>query len=140
MDFSQKLKNGGSVLGLGIDLTEVERIRAAHERHGERFLQKVYTQAELDYCLPLPDPYPALAARFAAKEAVSKAFGTGIGEQLSLHSASVVKDALGAPHIVLDAQGQALLQAQGGTSVLISLTHTRTLAQAIAAIIRSVKS
>lgn len=136
MDFSQKLKSGGIVLGLGIDLTEVERIRTAHERHGKRFLQKVYTQGELDYCLALPDPYPALTARFAAKEAVAKAFGTGIGEYFGLHSASVAKDALGAPVIELDALGQTLLAKQGGTGVLISLTHTRTLAQAIAAIVR----
>lgn len=135
MDFSQKLSNGGIVLGLGLDLTEVERIRTAHERHGDRFLQKVYTATELAYCLPLPNPYPHLAARFAAKEAVAKAFGTGICERLGWHSIEVAKDALEAPLIRLDALGQALLAEQGGTAVLISLTHTRTLAQAIAAVV-----
>lgn len=125
----------GMVLGVGCDLTEVERIRAMHERHGERFLLRVYTQAERDYCATLKNPYASLAARFAAKEAVSKAFGTGIGAELGWLSISVVRDEAGKPSIELDEQGRALLARHGGNCVHISLSHTKELAQAFAVIV-----
>lgn len=59
---------------MGVDIESVERIRAAVARFGKRFLQRIYTQSELDYCMKKRDPYPHLAARFAAKEAAVKAF------------------------------------------------------------------
>ena len=70
------------ILGTGIDLIEVERIRASFARFGERFLQRILRPGETAYCLAHKDPAPFLAARFAAKEAISKAFGTGIGNLL----------------------------------------------------------
>ena len=66
------------ILGTGIDIIEVERIRASHEKFGKRFTSRILLAAESEYCLRHKDPAPFLAARFAAKEAVSKAFGTGI--------------------------------------------------------------
>jgi holo-[acyl-carrier protein] synthase len=129
---------GGVLLGIGIDLVEVNRIRAIHQRQGERFLQRVYSPEEIEYCMRCRNPYPGLAARFAAKEAVSKAFRTGIGETLKWTSACVTKGALGEPYIALDELGKALLTRMGGDEVMISLTHTLDHAQAIAAIVRHI--
>ena len=67
------------ILGIGVDLVEVERIDQSIERHGAHFLQRVFTEREIAYCSKMRTPGPHYAARFAAKEAVSKAFGTGIG-------------------------------------------------------------
>ena len=125
---------GEKILGVGVDLVDIPRIQRAAERHGEAFLQRVFTPAERAYCENLGSPWASLAARWAAKEAVSKAFGTGIGPELSLNSVSVENDARGAPSIVLDTKGKKLLRARGGKRIHISLTHTATLAQAFAVI------
>ena len=127
---------GGNVLGVGVDLTEVARIRAAHEKHGVAFLNKVFTTAEQQLCLAKADPYPSLAARFAAKEAASKAFGTGIGPDLALTSVGVLNGPEGEPVVELDDKARTLLAKQGATRLLISLTHTDTLAQAFAVLVR----
>lgn len=127
---------GGNVVGVGVDLTEVARIREAHRRHGDAFLDKVFTKEEQSLCLAKPDPYPSLAARFAAKEAVSKAFGTGFGAELSLKGVSVLTDEQGAPIPRLDEAAQALLARKGATRILVSLTHTDTLAEAFAVLVR----
>lgn len=73
------LPPGGILLGLGCDLIEVERIRGVMERQGERFLNRVFTAEERAYCDGMKHPHKHYAARFAAKEAVSKCFTTGIG-------------------------------------------------------------
>jgi holo-[acyl-carrier protein] synthase len=127
---------GGNVLGVGVDLTEVARIRSAHAKHGQAFLDKVFTPAEQALCLAKADPYPSLAARFAAKEAASKAFGTGLGADLLLTSVAVLHGELEAPRVELDDKGRALLARLGGTRLLISLTHTDDLAQAFAVLVR----
>ncbi len=127
---------GGNVLGVGVDLTEVDRIRSAHVRHGAAFLDKVFTPAEQQLCLAKPNPYPSLAARFAAKEAASKAFGTGLGAELSLTSVGVLNDPAGEPLVVLDDKARKLLAAKGASQLLISLTHTDALAQAFAVLVR----
>jgi len=127
---------GGNVVGVGVDLTEVERIRAAHLKHGAAFLDKIYTPAEQRLCLAKADPYPSLAARFAAKEAASKAFGTGIGSELSLTSVGVLNGPAGEPLVELDDKARALLAKHGASRLLLSLTHTDTLAQAFAVLVR----
>lgn len=127
---------GGNVIGVGVDLTEVARIHSAHAKHGAAFLDKVFTPAEQALCLAKANPYPSLAARFAAKEAVSKAFGTGLGPDLQLTSVAVLHGPLEEPLVVLDDKATALLARQGGTRVLVSLTHTDDLAQAFAVIVR----
>ena len=127
---------GGNVLGVGVDLTEVARIRSAHEKHGASFLDKIFTPAEQRLCLAKADPYPSLAARFAAKEAASKAFGTGIGAEFSLTSIGVLNGPEGEPVVELDNKAQALLTARGATRLLVSLTLTDTLAQAFVVLVR----
>jgi holo-[acyl-carrier protein] synthase len=120
------------ILGTGIDIIEVARIRSSYERFGERFLNRILHPNEISYCLSHRDPGPFLAARFAAKEAISKAFGTGIGAQLGWQDMEVGRKATGEPYVILHERGQALLQARGGRAVLISLSHTQTHAAAVA--------
>jgi len=127
-----QLPPGGIVLGLGSDFVEVARIRQAMERHGERFLKRVFTAEEQRYCLALAHPFPHLAARFAAKEAVSKAFTTGLGQWLRWTSIGVVHGERGEPLVELDEQGQQLLARLGGHRVLLTLSHTTEHAMAVA--------
>lgn len=118
------------ILGTGIDVVELPRIRAAIERHGERFLRKVYTPAETDYCRSKKDCWASFAARWAAKEAVYKAYGHGWQGVWWLNQIEVVREASGKPGIRL--LGRAA-QAQAGRGVRrteLSLTHGREIAVA----------
>jgi holo-[acyl-carrier protein] synthase len=130
------LPPGGLLVGLGADIVDVDRIRGVHERQGGRFLRRVFTGEELDYCLAVKHPHKHLAARFAAKEAVSKAFTTGIGAELGWHSISVYHGARHEPLVRLDAAGGALLRRAGATRILLTLSHTDTAALAVAALVR----
>jgi len=112
------------ILGVGIDIVEVSRIRGSYERFGERFVQRILLEGEINYCLSHKDPAPHLAARFAAKEAISKAFGTGIGKHLAWHDMEVRRKESGEPYTVLHEKGAALMQQVNATKVHISLSHT----------------
>jgi holo-[acyl-carrier protein] synthase len=120
------------VLGVGIDIIEVARIQASYERFGERFVNRILLPDEIAYCLSHKVPGPFLAARFAAKEAISKAFGTGIGAELGWQDMEIVRKPSGEPIVVLHGQGQQLLQARQARTVLVSLSHTQAHATAIA--------
>lgn len=130
-----RLPCNGPVLGIGVDLVSVSRIRGLLERQGERFLTRVFTPEERAYCAKFRDPSERYAARFAAKEAVAKAFSTGIGERLGWTSISVVSGKRGQPEIVLDESGRALLAEVGGTQVAISLSHSEDSAIAFAVVV-----
>jgi holo-[acyl-carrier protein] synthase len=134
------LPPGGVVLGLGCDVVEVARIRRAVERQGERFLSRVFTAEERAYSEAKAHPETHLAARFAAKEAVSKCFTTGIGAELGWRSVSVHSGPRSQPIVRLDEKGQALLQRVGATHVLLSLSHTSELAMAVAALVRATQA
>ena len=127
---------GGTVLGVGTDLVEVSRLSAALERT-PALLHRLFTPAEQARCNRNKDPLPHLAARFAAKEAVSKCFTTGIGAELSWKSISIYHGERSEPLVRLDEQGQALLAQVGGTDVRVSLSHTETVAMAVAAIVKA---
>jgi holo-[acyl-carrier protein] synthase len=120
------------ILGVGIDFIEVARIQGSYERFGERFLNRILLADEIKYCLSHVVPGPFLAARFAAKEAISKAFGTGIGAQLGWQDMEVGRKASGEPFVILHGRGQTLAEQRGAKSVLISLTHTQSHAAAVA--------
>jgi len=132
-----KLPPGGVLLGIGADVIEVSRIRGVLERQGERFLARVFTDEERAYCLKMAHPHKHLAARFAAKEAVSKCFTTGIGAELGWRSVSVYHGERNEPHVKLDDKGEALLREVGATHVLLTLSHTETVAMAVAALVRA---
>ena len=120
------------ILGTGIDIIEVERIRASHEKFGERFTQRILLPAEIEYCLRHKNPAPFLAARFAAKEAISKAFGTGICAKLGWHDIEIVHQPKGRPTVKLHRRGKILLLEQGGKNVHVSLSHNGGQAAAMA--------
>jgi len=125
----------GPVIGIGVDIIEIARVRDIYERQKERFLDRVYTSQEREYCLKHKDPAARLAARFAAKEAVAKAFTTGISEYLSFISIEVIIGERGQPSIRLDEKGEELLADVGGSGVAVSLSHSDIQAVAFAAII-----
>lgn len=120
------------ILGVGIDIIEVARVAAAVERFGDRFLQRVFLPDEIAYCRAHRVAAPFIAGRFAAKEAISKAFGTGIGAALGWHDMEIRHHASGAPFVVLHGNAVPLLQERGGHRVWISLSHTENYAAAVA--------
>ena len=134
---SLQLTPSGVLVGIGTDIIEVERVRGVIERQGERFLARVFTEEERLYCAGMTHPYKHYAARFAAKEAVSKCFTTGIGEHLDWTSISVYHGARKEPLVRLDAKATALLQAVGATHVWLTLSHTESHAMAVAALVRN---
>ena len=113
-----------SVLGIGVDVVETQRIDHSLERFGERFLHRVFTQGEIDYCQSMKFPARHFAARFAAKEAVSKAFGTGIGKHMGWRDIDVRKKDSGEPYVVLDGGARELAESRGINEVWVSLSHT----------------
>jgi holo-[acyl-carrier protein] synthase len=134
---SLSLPPGGILLGLGCDIIEVERVRGVVERQGERFLQRVFTEEERVYCYGRARPSNHLAARFAAKEAISKCFTVGIGAELGWKSASIYHGERNQPLVRLDEKGRELLHRMGATCVLVSLSHTDSVAMAVAALVRT---
>lgn len=120
------------ILGTGIDIIEVERIGASHAKFGERFVNRILLPEEIRYCLSHRRPAPFLAARFAAKEAVSKAFGTGIGADLGWLDIEIQRRETGEPFVVLHGKGHELLIRRGATRLHVSLSHTEHYAAATA--------
>jgi holo-[acyl-carrier protein] synthase len=120
------------ILGIGVDIIEVTRIRGSYEKFGERFINRVLRPDEIRYCLSHRDPAPFLAARFAAKEAISKAFGTGIGRHLGWQDIEVARKESGEPYVILHDQGVALLAERGAHRVHLTLSHTNQHAVAVA--------
>lgn len=118
------------IFGIGIDVVEVERIAASIERYGDTFLLKLFTAEERAYCGAQKKPALHYAARFAAKEAVSKALGTGIGGQAGWLDLEITRDPSGAPKLLLCGAAQKFTQLQGITEIQISLTHAREYAAA----------
>jgi holo-[acyl-carrier protein] synthase len=127
------------VTGVGVDLVEVERVRAALERQAG-LRQRLFTEGEWDYAARHRDPLPHLAARFAAKESVMKALGQGM-QHMSFHEIEVVRDERsGAPGVQLHGRAAAVATAAGVDRWHLSLTHTASLAQAVAIALRGVEA
>jgi holo-[acyl-carrier protein] synthase len=120
------------ILGTGIDIIEVARIDASFQKFGDRFLQRILRPDEIAYCLSHKRPAPFLAARFAAKEAISKAFGTGIGAQLGWQDIEVARKPSGEPFVILHEPAEKLLRERGGRIVHLTLSHTEQHACAMA--------
>jgi len=113
-----------SVLGIGVDLVECARIDHSLERFGEKFLHRVFTDGEIEYSMSMKFPARHLAARFAAKEALSKAFGTGIGKSMGWRDIDVRKKPSGEPFLVLTGGAETLAKERGVTNALITLSHS----------------
>jgi len=110
--------------GIGVDMIEVERIEHSLERFGARFIQRVFTEGEIAYCQSMKYPARHFAARFAAKEAVSKAFGTGIGKRMGWRDIDVQKKESGEPFVVLSGGAESLARERNVRAVWVSLSHT----------------
>ena len=120
-----------SVIGIGVDLVENARIEHSLERFGERFLHRVFTAGEIEYSQSMKFPARHLAARFAAKEAVSKAFGTGIGKSMGWKDIDVRRKESGEPYVVLEGGAKKLAEERKVLKVSISLSHTEHHAMAV---------
>lgn len=121
------------ILGTGIDIIEIDRVRRAHRRFGERFLRRLFTDRESAYCLAKSDPYPSLAARFAAKEAALKAFGRGYGGRWKWTLLEVMREDSGKPFLTFSGVFQRLAAERGLTAAHLSLAHDR--GRAVAAVV-----
>ena len=119
-----------SVIGIGVDVIECSRIQRSIERFGDRFLHRVFTDGEIEYSMSMKFPERHLAARFAGKEAVSKAFGTGIGKAMGWRNIDIQKKESGEPFLVLSGPAEAFAAKRGVTSALITLSHTENYAVA----------
>ena len=118
------------IVGTGIDITEVERIGAAIERYGERFLRRVYTPREIEYCQTKRNARERFAARFAAKEAAMKAIGTGLRRGVTWQDVEVGHEPGGRPTILFTGRAAEFAAKLGTKRVSLSLTHTEETAMA----------
>jgi holo-[acyl-carrier protein] synthase len=121
--------NLSALLGIGNDIIEIERIRSSLETHGLRFISKLFTTEEQDYCLKYKDPVPHFAGRFAAKEAVVKALGTGFGAHASWLDVIITNDSAGKPVVRFS---ENLKVDVLNTSVFVSISHCKLYVTAVA--------
>lgn len=121
------------ILGSGVDLCEVPRVKAAFERHGLRFLERIYTPLEIAYCERKANKFERYAARFAAKEAGMKALGTGWRRGITWKDFEVANLPSGRPTLQLTGKALEISQKLGVKNVALSITHTKE--QALAQVI-----
>ena len=119
------------IVGIGIDIVEIKRLRDTLERQKDRFLRRVFTSAEQEYCAAHRDPVPHYAVRFAAKEALFKAIGTGWAKGVSWLDVEVLRGREGPPAITLSGEARKISDTMGIVSVLVSLSHSVENATAI---------
>jgi holo-[acyl-carrier protein] synthase len=120
------------ILGTGVDIVEIVRFRKILDRSKERFIQRVFTPGEQEFCLAHHDPAPYFAVRFAAKEAVFKALGTGWAKGVTWLDVEVQRQNPEAPVIVLHGEARKLSAMKGARFVHLSLSHTENWAVATA--------
>jgi holo-[acyl-carrier protein] synthase len=131
---AEALRYGGSlIVGLGVDIAEVGRVKAAIERHGEVFLRRVFTAKEREYCEKFKHKFERYAGRFAAKEAAMKALGTGWSRGVRWVDVEVVREKGGRPTMALAGEAGKLAERLGVKRIALSITHTaeQALAQVI---------
>ena len=118
------------IVGTGIDAVEIERIEQAIDRYGQKFLNRVYTAGEQEYCQRKRSSAESFAGRFAAKEAGAKALGTGISHGVTWTEIEVVRERGGRPTMKFHGRAAEIAARLGVGSASLSLTHTKTLAMA----------
>jgi holo-[acyl-carrier protein] synthase len=123
------------LLGLGMDLVEIDRIEDSMKKFGPRFLSRIFHPSEVAYAESQARPATHLAARFAAKEATSKAFGTGIGKSLPWLGMEIGRHSSGEPFLRFHASGADLAKSRGVARALVTLSHTRTHSAATVALL-----
>jgi holo-[acyl-carrier protein] synthase len=120
------------VIGIGVDIIEIERVKESVNKYGEHFLDKIYTKRELEYCLNKNDKYQHLAARFAAKEAVYKALSSGWNKNIGWKNIEITNEPNGMPIVNLNGDVKNFLSQQ--KSLKISISHSRDYVAAVAII------
>ena len=118
------------IVGLGIDLVEIDRIRRIHKEHPQRFSNRILTEAERAYVFRHRDPSERLAGRWAAKEAAFKALGTGLSQGLSWQNIEVLPNEWGKPIITFTGKAHEIVEQLGANNLLITITHTQQQAMA----------
>lgn len=121
------------IVGLGVDIAEVQRVKLAIERQGEKFLRRVYTENEIAYCEKFKNKFERYAGRFAVKEAAMKALGTGWSRGVRWVDIETVRQSGGRPSVALYGEAKKIAAQLGVKTVALSITHTET--QALAQII-----
>lgn len=119
------------ILGLGTDIIEISRVQASLERFGRRFLERVFTEAEIEYCMRKKQAAESLAARFAAKEAGAKALGTGISRGVSWKEIEVRRKPGERPTLHWSGRAAERAEAMGVRTSSLSVTHSRDVAMAV---------
>lgn len=116
------------IVGLGLDVAEIDRIEAAIKRHGASFIERIYTQAEAAYCQRYTSPFERYAGRFAAKEAAMKALGTGWSRGVRWRDIEVVREATGKPTLRLEGASRSIADGLGVKHIVLTITHSGNLA------------
>ena len=117
------------IKGLGNDIIEIERVSLSIKKHGNHFLKKLFTEDEISYCLRHKSPETHFSGRFAAKEAIAKALGTGFGKSLSWLDISILPKETGAPVCIFS---DAANEHFGNPKMMLSISHSKYLATAVA--------
>jgi holo-[acyl-carrier protein] synthase len=118
-----------TIIGIGMDATDLPRVAELLERYGTRFLHRVFTDGEISYCTKRRDPVPHLAGRFAVKEAAMKALGTGQARGVLWKDIEIIR-AGGPPRLKLHGGAARRAEVMGVTQSLVTITHSETLALA----------
>jgi holo-[acyl-carrier protein] synthase len=118
------------IVGIGVDLCEVDRMQAAIARHGDRFLTRIYTEAERAYCESKLNCMERFAGRFAAKEAAMKAIGTGWRRGVAWRDFEVTRAPSGQPVIIFRGVARKIADELGVRRALVSITHIKSMAMA----------
>ncbi|HSX03726.1 MAG TPA: holo-ACP synthase [Rhabdochlamydiaceae bacterium] len=117
------------MLGIGNDIIEIDRIRESITAHGQRFLDRIFTPKEQEYCLNHQDSAPRFAGRFAAKEAIVKALGVGFGEHAAWLDIEILADSHGRPIVTLS---EKLNKSFNSPKILLSISHCKLYVTAVA--------
>ncbi len=124
-----------AIVGIGTDIVDVERIRHSFEEYGERFAKRVFTETERTYCEHFDETrHLHYAARFAAKEAFSKAIGTGMRDGMAFQLVSIRNEPSGLPVVVL---AGLMLERHGSHTIHVTLSHTASVAIAVVVLERN---
>lgn len=117
------------IKGIGTDIIEISRFKALMDRHPKRFLERLFTQEEREYCLKFRDNEKHFTGRFSAKEAVSKALGSGFGAKLSYQDISIINNEAGKPIVLLSEEAKKTFD---NPNIELSLSHCESFATATA--------
>jgi len=118
------------IVGLGLDIAEIDRIEAAITRHGAPILERLYTPAEVAYCESHRNKFERYAGRFAAKEAAMKALGTGWRRGVRWRDIEIVREPSGKPSLALKGAAKRIADGLGVKNISVTITHSGNLALA----------